>query len=78
MNTCLLNWQMPDFGGIGVQQTNSFSVLYLQVPKPNQGNMSSSPVVEEPSSENKLEQEFHLVRTLLSLSHSEVSNTHSY
>ena len=44
------------------------------MPKPSQSVSSGpgGPVQEEPVSENKLVQEFHLVTTLLNLSHSEV------
>ena len=34
---------------------------------------TSAPIVQEPASENKLKQQFHLVTTLLNLSHSEVN-----
>lgn len=49
--------------------------FFLEMPKPVTKSSASAkePIVEEPSSENKLQQDFHLVSTLLSLSHSEDS-----
>ncbi|XP_060587627.1 FHF complex subunit HOOK interacting protein 2A-like isoform X3 [Ruditapes philippinarum] len=50
--------------------------FFLEMPKPPQNTSASgtsTPIVHEPASENKLKQQFHLVTTLLNLSHSEDS-----
>ncbi|XP_053406841.1 FHF complex subunit HOOK interacting protein 2A-like isoform X2 [Mercenaria mercenaria] len=50
--------------------------FFLEMPKPSQNSSASgtnAPIVQEPAAENKLKQQFHLVNTLLNLSHSEDS-----